>query len=87
MCLAFFSTLLPSFMVNIAIGRIGPQATSAVGMISPVATIMLAIWVLSEPFAWLDALGTALTIFGIGIYAWFDRKAQISPSIAPPRHK
>lgn len=87
LCLAFFSTLLPSFMVNIAIGRIGPQATSAIGMISPIATIMFAIWWLSEPFGWMDALGTALTISGIGIYAWLDRRAQMKPSIDAPRHK
>ena len=31
--LAFFSTLLPSFMVNLAISKVGPQATSAVGII------------------------------------------------------
>ena len=74
--LAVFSTLLPSFLVNIAIGRIGPQATAALGMISPIATIVLAIWWLGEPFGLIDALGTSLTLLGIGLYTWFDKRAK-----------
>jgi len=74
--LAVFSTLLPSFMVNIAIGRIGPQAVAAMGMMSPVAVIVLAIWWLGEPFGWVDGLGTVLTLLGIGLYTWFDKRAK-----------
>lgn len=85
--LAFFSTLIPSFLVNIALERIGPQATSALGMVSPIATIMLAIWLLGEPFGRMDAVGTSLTILGIGIYTWLDRRTQNQPSKSAPRHK
>ena len=74
--LAFISTLLPSFLVNIAIGRIGPQATSALGMVSPIATIILAIVLLGEPFGLVDAAGTLLTLIGIGLYTWFDMKSS-----------
>lgn len=84
--LAFFSTLVPSFLVNIGIARIGPQATSAMGMLSPIVTIILAVWWLSEPFGRFDALGTLLTIFGIGLYTWSDRRAQIQPISPAPRH-
>lgn len=83
--LALFSTLLPSFLVNIAIGRIGPQATAAMGMLSPIATIVLAIWWLGEPFGLIDALGTFLTLLGIGLYTWFDKRSkssQLSSSLA-----
>jgi len=73
--LAFFSTLLPSFMVNLAISKVGPQATSAVGMIAPISTIMLAIFVLGEPFGVLDGVGTLITVAGIGLYTHFDKKA------------
>ena len=73
--LAFFSTLLPSFMVNLAISKVGPQATSAVGMIAPISTIMLAIFVLGEPFGILDGVGTLITVAGIGLYTHFDKKA------------
>lgn len=73
--LAFFSTLLPSFMVNLAISRVGPQATSAVGMIAPISTILLAIYILGEPFAFIDGIGTLITVAGIGLYTYFDRRS------------
>ncbi|MEP3891073.1 MAG: DMT family transporter [Hellea sp.] len=73
--LAFFSTLLPSFMVNLAISNVGPQATSAVGMIAPISTIILAIFVLGEPFGIIDGVGTLITVLGIGLYTYFDKRA------------
>ena len=72
--MALVSTLIPSFLINIALGRIGAQAVAMFGMLSPLATIVLAIVWLGEPFGMLDALGTALTIFGIGLYTWFDKR-------------
>jgi len=78
MAIAIFATLLPSFMINIALGRIGAQAVAMFGMLSPLATIVFAIVWLGEPFGPLDAVGTALTIFGIGLYTWFDRRAKSS---------
>ena len=77
--LAFFSTLLPSFMVNLAISNVGPQATSAVGMIAPVSTIILAIFVLREPFGIIDGVGTLITVLGIGLYTYFDKRAIKAP--------
>jgi len=38
--IAVFSTLLPSFFMNIAIGRIGAQRVAMLGMFGPLATIM-----------------------------------------------
>jgi len=66
--LAFFSTILPSFMLNGAIERVGPQAVSMIGTVSPIATIAMAIVVLGEPFALTDAVGTALVLLGVGIF-------------------
>ena len=83
--LAFFSTLIPSFLVNLGISRIGPQATSAMGMLSPIVTIILAVWWLSEPFGGVDALGTCLTILGIALYTWSDKRAHTQPSKDTPR--
>ena len=42
-CIAIIATIIPSFLVNIALGRIGAQAVAVVGMISPLATILLAV--------------------------------------------
>lgn len=68
LAIAVFSTLLPSFFMNIAIGRIGAQRVAMLGMIGPLATIVAAIWVLDEPFGLWDAVGTAVTLVGIALY-------------------
>ena len=81
--LAFFSTLIPSFLVNIAINRIGPQATATLGLLSPVATVFFAIVWLGEPFGLYDGIGTALTLLGIGFYSWYSRKDQATPPNRP----
>jgi drug/metabolite transporter (DMT)-like permease len=66
--LALFSTILPSFMLNAALERVGPQAVSMIGTVSPIATIIMAIFMLGEPFASSDAAGTALVLFGVGLF-------------------
>ena len=66
--IAVFSTLLPSFFMNIAIGRIGAQRVAMLGMFGPLATIFAAIWILGEPFGVWDAVGTAITFAGIALY-------------------
>jgi len=77
--IAVFSTLLPSFFMNIAIGRIGAQRVAMLGMFGPLATIVAAIWVLGEPFGVWDAVGTGITVAGIALY--------MKSSKAKPRDK
>ncbi len=76
--LAFFATVLPSFMLNAALGRIGPQAVSIIGTLSPIATIVLAILFLNEPFTLADAIGTILVITGVGLFTWRDSRRKSS---------
>jgi len=66
--IAVFSTLLPSFFMNSAIGRIGAQKVAMLGMVGPLATIVAAILVLGEPFGLWDAVGTVVTLAGIALY-------------------
>ena len=66
--IAVFSTLLPSFFMNIAIGRIGAQKVAMLGMFGPLATIVAAIVVLGEPFGIWDGVGTVVTLAGIAFY-------------------
>ncbi len=66
--IAVFSTLIPSFFMNSAIGRIGAQKVAMLGMIGPLATIVAAILVLGEPFGFWDGVGTAITLAGIALY-------------------
>ena len=80
LALGIFSTLLPSFLVNLAVSRIGPQATAALGMAAPISTILLAIYILGEPFGRIDGLGTLLTLLGIGLYTYWDKRATQPPA-------
>lgn len=83
--LAVFSTLIPSFLVNIAINRIGAQATATLGLLSPIATVVFAIIWLGEPFGLYDGIGTALTLLGIGFYSWYSRRETSSIQATPPK--
>ena len=67
-----FATVIPAFLVNAGLARVGPQVTAMISTVSPLATIYLAIVVLGERFTLADALGTALVIGGIGFYTWHD---------------
>ena len=75
--IAIISTLIPSFLYNLALGRIGAEKVSVIAMVSPLVTIVLAVSILDEPFGWVDAIGTALIIFGIGLFTWSERKASV----------
>jgi drug/metabolite transporter (DMT)-like permease len=74
--MAVASTVLPSFMLSAALGRVGPQAVSMIGTISPVTTIAMAMVVLGEPFTPADALGTTLVIAGIGLFTYHDANGR-----------
>ena len=65
--LGVFSTVLPSFMVNEAIARIGAARTSIVGTAGPIMTIGLAVLLLGEPFGWWHLAGMLLVIAGVSL--------------------
>lgn len=66
--IAVFSTLIPSFLLNAALERLGPQTLAMLGTLSPVYTIVMAVMILGEPFGVSDAIGTLLVIGGITLY-------------------
>ncbi len=62
-------TVLPVFMVMMAVERIGPTLTAQTGMIGPLSTITMGVLILGEPFnSWIIA-GTALVLAGIWLLA------------------
>ena len=65
--LAFFSTVIPSFMMAEAIARIGPSRASIVGTIGPIFTIALAVLLLDEPFGLTHFGGMVLVILGVSL--------------------
>jgi len=65
-------TALPVLLVMMAIERIGPGLTAQTGMIGPMSTISMGVWILGEPFnAWIIA-GTCLVVSGV---FWVTRPA------------
>ncbi len=76
--IAFFATVIPSFLVNAGLSRISPQSTSMIATISPLITIALAVWILGEPFTLADAIGSAMVIAGVALYALTDHKPEVA---------
>lgn len=62
------STVLPAYCISGAIGLIGPERTAIIGNVSPVVTVMLAIFVLGETFTVWHALGTAMVLLGVWLF-------------------
>jgi drug/metabolite transporter (DMT)-like permease len=73
---ALFATVLPSFLVNAGLSRISAQSTSMIATFSPVLTIALAVAILGETFTFADAIGSAMVIAGVALYALTDKPAK-----------
>ncbi|WP_442505312.1 DMT family transporter [Novipirellula sp. SH528] len=67
--LAFVCTVIPSFMINEAILRIGATRTTVIGSVGPVLTMLMAIMVLHEPSSIVHFAGMAIAIFGVSLVA------------------
>lgn len=63
--LVSLSTVIPSFMMTEALDQIGATQTGIVGMLGPIFTIALAIYLLDEPFSLWLVLGVALMMVGV----------------------
>lgn len=58
-------TFLPVLAVMMAIERIGATLAAQTGMIGPMSTILMGVWILGEPFTPLVAVGTVLVMGGV----------------------
>jgi drug/metabolite transporter (DMT)-like permease len=66
---ALLCTVMPVLAVMMAIERIGPALSSQVGMIGPLATIAMGVYLLGEPFTLWILVGTVLVLLGVGLLA------------------
>jgi drug/metabolite transporter (DMT)-like permease len=73
---AIVATVIPSFLINAGMARISPQAVAMISTLSPLITIVLAVWILDEPFTLADAIGSAMVIAGVGLYAWTESRPE-----------
>ncbi len=67
--LAVVCTVLPSFMINESIVRIGATRTTVIGTVGPVLTMLLAIVVLDEPSTIYHAAGMLIAVLGVSLVA------------------
>ena len=76
LALGVLGTVLPSFLMNAGMARIGARATSSTAALGPIVTIVFAVLVLNEPFTIYHALGTVLVLVGAVLFARADRRAR-----------
>lgn len=62
---AVVCTFAPVLMVMMAIERIGAAAAAQTGMVGPMSTVLMGVWILGEPFTPWVAAGTALVLAGV----------------------
>ncbi|MGY5352646.1 DMT family transporter [Wenyingzhuangia sp. IMCC45533] len=67
MTMAFFCTVLPSYLVSFAIQKLGASKFSIIGSIGPVFTILLAFIVLGERITLVQSIGVVIVIVGVRI--------------------
>ena len=72
---ATLCTAAPVLMVMMAIERIGAGMAAQAGMVGPLSTIFMGIWILGEPFTLWLAVGTCLVVAGIFVFTRLARKA------------
>jgi drug/metabolite transporter (DMT)-like permease len=72
--LALFATIIPIFMMSAGTARIGAQGTAIISTLSPVVTIILAIFVLGESFGAPEAAGTLLVIGGVALFTYVESR-------------
>jgi drug/metabolite transporter (DMT)-like permease len=62
---AVFCTVLPVFMVMIAVSRVGAPVAAQAGMVGPVSTLFMGAVLLGEPITAIQLGGTTLVLSGI----------------------
>lgn len=76
LALGVLGTVLPSFLMNAGMARIGARATASTAAFGPVVTIVIAVIVLSEPFTLFHGVGTALVLLGSILFTRAEGRAR-----------
>lgn len=65
--LAFFCTVIPSFLMNRGIAIVGSSKTAMLGSVGPVITLFLGAWLLDETLTLIQLAGAGLVIVGVSL--------------------
>ncbi len=63
--LALVATVIPSFLLNRGMQRVGSNNLAIITSIGPVSTLFQANWILEEALTWQQLFGTVLVIIGV----------------------
>jgi drug/metabolite transporter (DMT)-like permease len=74
-------TVVPMWMVMRAMELIGAPHAAQIGMVGPLSTVLLAVWLLQEPFTFPLLAGTLLVLLGIGL---LTRKKDVTIAVITP---
>ena len=66
---AVLCTAVPVLLVMMAVERLGAAAVAQTGMVGPLSTILMGVWLLGEPFTPAIAAGTLLVLAGIYVFS------------------
>jgi drug/metabolite transporter (DMT)-like permease len=66
---AALCTVAPTMLVMMAIERIGAATAAQTGMVGPMSTLLMSVFILGEPFTPWIAAGTVLVLAGVGLLA------------------
>lgn len=58
-------TVLPVLAIMLAVQRVGSSLAAQVGMLGPVSTIVMSLWLLDEPMGPAQIVGTVLVLLGV----------------------
>ncbi len=58
-------TVLPVLAIMLAVQRVGSSLAAQVGMLGPVSTIVMSLWLLDEPMGPAQIAGTVLVLIGV----------------------
>lgn len=77
LAMAFIATVIPSYLVNMAIARIGAAKAAIIASVGPLSTITLAHWLLGERLGLLQIVGGLCIVASITFLSWQSKKKPV----------
>ncbi|MED3662116.1 DMT family transporter [Ureibacillus sp. FSL K6-8385] len=74
LALGFFGTIIPIFLLAIAVPKVGGGLTSILSAMELPVAVFASVIVLHEPFSWLQVIGIVLILTGIALPTIFSEK-------------
>ncbi len=80
LAMASIATVIPSYIVNHAIARIGATKAAIMASVGPISTISLAYWLLNERLQLVQLAGAILIIIGVTVVSVEMKRKKLKPS-------